>query len=84
MGFSALGDVLRSLADVPHVKKTATFLLGRQLLRPDGIRGLCSATFGEAEYRDDIDELSSLQKMEHFARILVTVPRLTKPEVDRI
>jgi hypothetical protein len=64
------------------VTKTASFLLGRQLLRPDGVRGLCAALFGELSKDNELDETTSLDKMERLARILSVVPNQIKPEVS--
>jgi hypothetical protein len=46
-------------------------LLSKQLLRTDGIIGLCEAVFG-ARVDDHVD--APLQKLEHFARVLCAVP----------
>jgi len=45
--------------------------MSRQLLRPDGILGLCAIVFGE----DDIAaESTSLDRLEHFSRVLSSAP----------
>ncbi|KAI0772085.1 hypothetical protein BD413DRAFT_52804 [Trametes elegans] len=69
---SALGRALSSgSSSLPYVRKTCTFLLSRQLLRPEGIRGLCESVFGE---EDASGEDVALDKLEHVSRLLSTVP----------
>ncbi|KAF7352810.1 RTP1-C1 domain-containing protein [Mycena venus] len=65
---TALGAVLSVKPCPPHVHKSCASLLSKQLLRPDGVRGLCAAVFGE-----DADEIQ-LEKIEHVARVLTTSP----------
>ncbi|KAJ6613487.1 hypothetical protein B0H10DRAFT_1805501 [Mycena sp. CBHHK59/15] len=65
---TALGAVLSTKPCPPHVHKSCASLLSKQLLRPEGIRGLCAAVFGE-----DADEVQ-LEKLEHVARVLTTAP----------
>ncbi|KAJ7904493.1 hypothetical protein B0H14DRAFT_2663092 [Mycena olivaceomarginata] len=65
---SALGAVLSVKPCPPHLRKACASLLSKQLLRPDGVRGLCAAVFGE-----DADEVQ-LEKIEHVARVLTTSP----------
>ncbi|KAJ7179134.1 hypothetical protein C8R46DRAFT_1187560 [Mycena filopes] len=65
---TALGAVLSVKPCPPHVHKSCASLLSKQLLRPDGVRGLCAAVFGE-----DADEVQ-LDKIEHVARVLTTPP----------
>ncbi|QRV87573.1 Required for nuclear transport of RNA pol II C-terminus 1 [Ceratobasidium sp. AG-Ba] len=52
----------------PHVQKASSALLSQQVLRPDGISGLCAAVFGEG------DEVAPLVKLERIARVLSAVP----------
>lgn len=59
----------------PHVHKACASLLSKQLLRPDGVRGLCAAVFGE-----EADEVQ-LEKIEHVARVLTTAPAGMAAEV---
>ncbi|RDB22555.1 RNA polymerase II assembly factor RTP1 [Hypsizygus marmoreus] len=74
---TALGGVLSSVpAPCLHVRKSCTSLLGQQLLRPQGVRGLCTAVFGEDEA--SIDD-APIEKLQHIARILITVPASMKP-----
>lgn len=47
-------------------------------MRPEGVRGLCAAVFGEGE---GVDENTSLEKLENVARTLGTPPAAMKPEV---
>ncbi|TRM67616.1 hypothetical protein BD626DRAFT_554703 [Schizophyllum amplum] len=72
----ALGGVL-SWSMLPlHVHRACAVLLSRQLLRPDGVRGLCAAIFGEE--RSAEDEIS-LDKLEHVSKVLISVPSGIKP-----
>jgi len=63
----------------PYVYKTCSFLLGRQLLRPSGVRGLCAALFGEEI--ETSENNPSLGKLEHFAKAVQTVPSSVPPQV---
>lgn len=63
----------------PYVNKTCSFLLGRQLLRPGGIRGLCAALFGEGA--EALENDVSLEKLEHFATAVQTVPPSIQSQV---
>ena len=76
---SALGQGLnKAAASLPYMRKTCTFLLSRQLLRPDGIKGLCESVFAEEDLSTgDV----SLDKLEHVARLLSTIPSGMKAEV---
>ncbi|KAJ7682824.1 hypothetical protein DFH06DRAFT_306273 [Mycena polygramma] len=65
---TALGAVLSVKPCPPHAHKSCASLLSKQLLRPEGVRGLCAAVFGE-----DADEVQ-LEKIEHVARVLTTSP----------
>lgn len=69
---------------LPYVHKTCSFLLGRQLLRPGGVSGLCAALFGEGS--EGLEEGVSLDKLEHFATTVQTVPpsvqSQVRPEID--
>lgn len=67
----------RSSQLAPHIKKSCSSLLSRQLLRPEGVRGLCAAVFGEGE---GVDEDASLEKLDHVARVLGTPPAAVKHE----
>jgi hypothetical protein len=52
--------------------------LSRQLLRPEGVLGLCAAVFGEGE---DSDDNIPLEKLEHVGKVLNAVPTGMKPKV---
>lgn len=62
---------MASKSKVVYTNQVCTSLLSRQLLRPDGVRGLFSSVFGEAS---SIVEADDLAKMEHVAKVLTTVP----------
>lgn len=65
-------------SSLPYVRKTCTFILSRQLLRPEGIRGLCESVFGDEEASgEDV----ALDKLEHVSRLLSTVPTGMKTQV---
>ncbi|KAJ4478038.1 hypothetical protein J3R30DRAFT_3290326 [Lentinula aciculospora] len=72
----ALGDVLSSTNSVLHVRRTCGYLMSRQLLRPEGVKGLCEAVFGDSENVDDVQ----LDKLQHISAVLKTVPAGMKPE----
>ncbi|KAF5387644.1 hypothetical protein D9615_000386 [Tricholomella constricta] len=73
---TALGGILTSSPPpLPHVRKLCASLLGQQLLRPQGVLGLCAAVFGE----DGTDD-SSVEKLQHITRVFTTVPANMKPE----
>ncbi|KAI0723142.1 hypothetical protein C8Q76DRAFT_767130 [Earliella scabrosa] len=68
----AVGQTLsRVPPSLPYARKACSFILSRQVIRPDGLRGLCESIFGEEEVSG---EDASLEKLEHVARILCTVP----------
>ncbi|KAF8138702.1 hypothetical protein EV363DRAFT_1521850 [Boletus edulis] len=74
---SDLGAVLSSTPPPPsHVRKICSSLLTKSLLRPEGVRALFAAVFGEQEGSDD----PPLEKYERTAGILVVVPAGLKPE----
>ena len=76
----SLGSVITIRPPLPsHVHKTCSFLLGRQLLRPGGIRGLCAALFGEETEASESDV--SLDKLEQFAKVVRAVPPSISPQV---
>lgn len=52
--------------------------MSKQLLRPEGVKGLCAAVFGDSEDADDIQ----LDKLQHISRVLITVPAGMKPKVS--
>ncbi|KAH9938290.1 uncharacterized protein B0H18DRAFT_1081018 [Fomitopsis serialis] len=79
--------VMQLLAILPAAQTIAAFgsilsdnsitLPIRQLLRPEGVAGLLTAMFGE---EDVSGEDAPLEKLEHVARLLDTVPASMKPE----
>ncbi|GAW05294.1 ARM repeat-containing protein [Lentinula edodes] len=69
----ALGSVMSSTNSVPHIRRTCGYLMSRQLLRPEGVKGLCAAVFGDSENADDIQ----LDKLQHISRVLITVPAVS-------
>ncbi|KAF8681443.1 Required for nuclear transport of RNA pol II C-terminus 1 [Rhizoctonia solani] len=64
-----------SLPAPPYLQKVTSGLLSQQVLRPDGVSGLCAAVFGEA------DEVAPLVKLERIARVLGAVPSHMNREV---
>ncbi|KAG2156029.1 hypothetical protein DEU56DRAFT_765220 [Suillus clintonianus] len=85
LAFIPLPQLMSSLATVlstpnsptpPHVRKLCSSLLTQHLLRLDGVRALCAAVFGEL----DAEEEPELDKLEHVARVLGTVPRGMQPK----
>ncbi|KAH7887770.1 hypothetical protein F5I97DRAFT_1951957 [Phlebopus sp. FC_14] len=72
-----LGAILSSTPPPPtHVRKLCSSLLSKSLLRPEGIRALFAAVFGEQEGPED----PQLEKYEHVGRVLRSVPAGMKPE----
>ncbi|KAJ8522977.1 hypothetical protein ONZ45_g477 [Pleurotus djamor] len=69
-GIIALLPLLTTYSALGHVRRTCVYLLGRQLLRPFGVRGLLTALIGEDETNSDVE----LEKLEHVARVVSTVP----------
>ena len=53
------------------MKKSCSYLLTRQLLRPDGLRGMLSALFSEEDITGDD---APLEKLEHVTRLLKSRP----------
>ncbi|KAK7049303.1 hypothetical protein VNI00_005904 [Paramarasmius palmivorus] len=72
---TALGGVMSTRSSVVHIKKTCGYLLSRQLLRPDGVRGLFGAVFGDAE-----NEEATLEQLDHVSRVLSTIPANMKAQ----
>ena len=62
-----------------YAHKACSFLLSSQLLRPDGITGLCAALFGEGIDASDSDV--SLDKLENFATAVQTIPHSVQSQV---
>ena len=61
-----------------HVRKACASLLTQQLLRPDGVQGLCEAMFSEEEVNGDE---ASIEKLEQIAHTLNSMPATMKKEV---
>ncbi|KIY73777.1 hypothetical protein CYLTODRAFT_406490 [Cylindrobasidium torrendii FP15055 ss-10] len=74
----ALGGVISAFPSPAYIPRISSGLLTRQLLRPRGIRGLCITIFGEDE--DSADTATDLNKMEHIAKVLTTVPKDMDPQ----
>ncbi|KAG6817465.1 hypothetical protein H0H87_008633 [Tephrocybe sp. NHM501043] len=75
---TALGGILSSIPHPPqYVRKLCISLLGQQLLRPQGVRSLCTAVFGE---NDSPADDSWIEKLQHITRVFLTVPSNVKPE----
>ena len=77
---SALGAII-SATSLAHVRKTGSFLLTKQLLRPHGVQGLLDVMFGED---DSLDDGVRFEKREHIARMLMTVPANMKAIVSNV
>lgn len=57
---------------LPHyARKTCGFLLSKQLLRKEGVRGLFVALFSEEDISGDP---APFEKLEHVAKLLQAVP----------
>ncbi|KAF8270653.1 hypothetical protein EI94DRAFT_1722211 [Lactarius quietus] len=71
-----LGAIMSSSPPPPqHVHRSCASLLSRQLMRPDGVRGLFAAVFGEGE-----SEQAPLEKLLHVSLVLGAVPTSVSPE----
>jgi len=68
---------MSSTSSIPHVRRTCGYLLSKQLLRAEGVRGFCAAVFGDTENVDEIQ----LEKLQHIANVLSTPPSGMKAEV---
>ncbi|KAI0262307.1 hypothetical protein BC834DRAFT_828992 [Gloeopeniophorella convolvens] len=75
---ASLGSIMSSSPPPPlHVHKSCASLLSRQLIRPDGVRGLLAAVFGDGE-----SEEAPLEKLSHVARVLSAVPSTVSAEQE--
>ncbi|CAA7259732.1 unnamed protein product [Cyclocybe aegerita] len=76
---ASLGVILSSTSPSPplHARKACTSLLTKQLLRPDGVQGLCATIFSVQETTGDE---ARPEKLIHVARTLNSVPASMKPE----
>ncbi|KAI1789539.1 hypothetical protein LXA43DRAFT_1075305 [Ganoderma leucocontextum] len=69
---SAVGQNLsKTSTSLPYARRASTFILGRQLIRPEGLRGLCESVFAEEDVSGDD---APLEKLDHVARVLNAVP----------
>ena len=73
---SALGAII-SAPSLAYVRKACSSLLTKQLLRPHGVQGLLDVMFDE-----ELDDGVRLEKQEHIARILMTIPANMKATVS--
>ena len=78
---TALTTILSDLSSLAYVRKTCSFLLGRQIIRPHGVQGLFLGVFGEEE---DSDEEAPLDKLEQIARLLRSIPKGFPEEVRNL
>ena len=68
-----------SAPSLAHVRKAGSSLLTKQLLRPHGVQGLLDVMFsGE----DSSDDGVRLEKQEHIAKILMSIPSNMKATVS--
>lgn len=79
--FSALGLILQDEKLPAYAKKACAYLMSRQLLRKEGVRGLYVAVFGEEEVSGDE---APLEKLERVAELLTTPPHGINPKVRQI
>ncbi|KAI0092021.1 hypothetical protein BDY19DRAFT_983564 [Irpex rosettiformis] len=79
---AALSAILADASCLPYVRKSCSYLMGRQLLRKDGVRGLLLALFSD----DDVSEENApLEKLESVGRVLRTIPAgMSGPEYFEI
>ncbi|KAH9483052.1 Transport and Golgi organization protein 6-like protein [Psilocybe cubensis] len=75
----ALGGILSATSPPPplHTRKTCSLLLTKQLLRPEGVPGLCEAMFSAEETSSDEVKV---EKLEQIAKTLNTVPANMKAQ----
>jgi hypothetical protein len=77
---AALGAILSRQPSPPrHATRCCASLLSQQLLRPEGIRGLCDVIFGELE-----EDQAPLDKLEQVSKLLSTIPSSMEPEVTSL
>ncbi|KAG7449381.1 uncharacterized protein BT62DRAFT_964531, partial [Guyanagaster necrorhizus] len=70
---TALGGVISSLSPGPvFAQRTCSMLLSKQVMRTQGVNGLCAAVFGDSE---DSGEEVHLDKLEHVAKVLTAIPK---------
>lgn len=75
---AALGMTLQDGKLPPYAKKACAYLMSRQLLRHEGVRGLYAAIFADEELSGDE---ASLEKLERVAQLLTVPPQALNPKV---
>lgn len=68
---TALSGVLSDPSALPYVRKACGYLMSRQILRRDGVRGLFVALFAE---QDTSEESAPLEKLDNVAKLLTSIP----------
>ncbi|KAI0702915.1 hypothetical protein BC835DRAFT_1263578 [Cytidiella melzeri] len=68
---TALSTILSDPNTLPYVRRSCSYLMSRQLLRRDGVRGLLLALFPDGDLSE---ENAPLEKFESVGRVLLTVP----------
>ncbi|KAK0499796.1 hypothetical protein EDD18DRAFT_1152660 [Armillaria luteobubalina] len=75
---TALGGAISSLSPGPvFALRTCSMLLSKQVMRTNGVNGLCAAVFGDSE--ETVEEVR-LDKLEHVAKVLTAVPKGMDPK----
>ncbi|SJL02270.1 uncharacterized protein ARMOST_05596 [Armillaria ostoyae] len=75
---TALGGAISSLSPGPvFALRTCSMLLSKQVMRTQGVNGLCAAVFGDSE---EAGEEVHLDKLEHVAKVLTAVPKGMDPK----
>ncbi|KAK0230500.1 hypothetical protein IW262DRAFT_1338785 [Armillaria fumosa] len=75
---TALGGAISSFAPGPaFALRTCSMLLSKQVMRTQGVNGLCAAVFGDSE---EAGEEVRLDKLEHVAKVLTAVPKGMDPK----
>ncbi|KAF7790090.1 hypothetical protein EIP86_001040 [Pleurotus ostreatoroseus] len=70
-GITALSALLADASALPYVRKACSYLLSRQLLRREGVRGMLAALFSEEDATGDD---APLEKLENVAKLLKSLP----------
>ncbi|KAI0773425.1 hypothetical protein BC629DRAFT_722564 [Irpex lacteus] len=68
---TALSAIRADVHTLTYVRKACSYLMSRQLLRSDGVRGLLLALFPDDEVSE---ENAPLEKLESVSRVLQTIP----------
>ncbi|KAK0206796.1 hypothetical protein DFS33DRAFT_1421493 [Desarmillaria ectypa] len=75
---TALGGIISSLSPgTVFAQRICSVLLSRQVMRSQGVNGLCAAVFGDSE---EAGKELHLDKLEHIAKVLTAVPRGMEPK----